>query len=273
MGFIEVANEVAVVRGHLDGFHQAYLLFLGPAVFDKLGHGAGFQAMFFLEAAQVAGAGHGAVFLHDFTADAGRLEGRHAHEVDGGFRMAGAAQHPAGNGSEREGMAWLHKVIDGGLGVRQRADGQGAFRGADARGDVMGRIHRDGEGGGHVFPVDGGHERELEGVRPFRGKRGADEAPGVGDHEVDGFRRSEFGGNDEVSLVFTTGVVRNDDHPSLPYFFHGFVNGAELKLVVHKGGERRGGYFCFLAQESLRATVRLKTARLPGTWSLRSATK
>lgn len=62
------------------------------------------------------------------------------------------------------------------MGVRQRADGQGALRGADARGDVMGRIHRDGEGGGHVFPVDGGHERELEGVRR-PGESGAQTRP------------------------------------------------------------------------------------------------
>jgi hypothetical protein len=228
-----MAGEFSVVRGHLDGFHQEDLLFLCPAVFNELGHGAGFQSVFFLEASQVPRAGHGAVFLHDLTAYAGRLEARHAHKVNGGFRMAGAAQHPAGDGAEREGVARLHEVVDGGPGVRQRADGQGAFRGADARGDVTGRIHGDGEGGGHVFPVDRGHERELEGVRPFRGERGADEAPGMGDHEVNGFRRSEFGGKDEVRFIFTAGIVRNDDHPSLPYFFHGFVNGAELKLVVH----------------------------------------
>ena len=233
MGFVKMAGEFSVVRRHFDGFHQAYLLFLGPAVFNELGHGAGFQSMFFLEAAQVPRAGHGAVFLHDFTAHAGRLEARHAHKVNGGFRVAGAAQHPAGNGAQREGVAGLHEVVDGGPGIRQRADGQGTFRGADARGDVMGRVYGDGEGRGHVFPVDGGHERELESVRAFRGKRGADKAPGVGDHEVDGFRSGELGGNDEVRFVFTAGIVRDDDHPSLPDFFHGFVNSAELKLIVH----------------------------------------
>ena len=274
MGFVKVAGEVSVVGRHLDGFHQADLFFLGAAVFNELGHRAGFQAVFFLEGPQIANAGHGAVVLHDFTADSGGLESRHAHEVDGGFRMAGAAEHPAGNGAEREDVAGLHEVVDGGLRVRQGAYGQGAFPGADAGGDVMGRIHGDGEGGGHVFPVDGGHERELESVRPFRGKGGADEAPGVGGHEVDGFRRGEFGGDDEVRFIFTAGVVRNDDHPSLPYFFHGFLDGAELELIVHKYGvDERGIYFCFLAQESLRATVRLKTGRCPGTWSLRSATK
>ena len=236
LGFIKVAGKVPVVCGHVDGFHQPDLLFLSPAVFNELGYGAGFQPMFFLEFSQVPDAGHGPVFLHDFTADAGGLEARHVHEVNGGFRMAGAAQHAAGNGAERECVPRLYKVVDRGFGVRQRADGEGPLRGADSCRDVMGRIHGDGECGGHVFPVDGGHERELEGVRPFRGKRCADEAPGVGDHEVDGFRCSEFGGNNQVCLVFAPGVVRNDDHPALPYFFHGFFNGAELKLIVHKRG-------------------------------------
>ena len=168
LGFIEAAGKVTVVCGHVDGFHQPDLLFLGPAVFNELGYGAGFQTMFFLESSQVPDAGHGPVFLHDFTADAGGLEACHAHEGNGGFRMAGAAQHSAGNGAERECVTRLNKVVDGGFGVRQRANGEGAFRGADARSDVMGRIHGDGERCGHVFPVDGGHERELEGVRPFR---------------------------------------------------------------------------------------------------------
>ena len=207
LGFIKAAGKVSVVCGHVDGFHQPDLLFLGPAVFNKLGYGAGFQAMFFLEFPQIPDAGHGAVFLHDFTANAGGLKACHAHEVNGGFRMAGAAQHSAGNGAERECMTRLNKVVDGGFGICQRANGEGPFRGADARSDVMGRIHGDGERCGHVFPVDGGHERELEGVRPFRRKRCADEAPGVGNHEVDGFRRSEFGGNDQVCLIFTPRVI------------------------------------------------------------------
>lgn len=47
LGFIKAAGKVSVVCGHVDGFHQPDLLFLGPAVFNKLGYGAGFQAMFF----------------------------------------------------------------------------------------------------------------------------------------------------------------------------------------------------------------------------------
>lgn len=47
LGFIEAAGKVTVVCGHVDGFHQPDLLFLGPAVFNELGYGAGFQTMFF----------------------------------------------------------------------------------------------------------------------------------------------------------------------------------------------------------------------------------
>ena len=99
LGFIEMAGEVSVVRGHVDGFHQADLFFLGAAVFNKLSDGAGFQAVFPLEGSQIPDAGHGAVFLHDFTTDAGRLEARHADEVDGGFRVACPPQDSAGNGA------------------------------------------------------------------------------------------------------------------------------------------------------------------------------
>ena len=83
---------------------------------------------------------------------------------------------------------------------------------------------------------------------------------------------------------------------SLVDIIDGFASSATVILVSHEMNEivsratrhiivdrevyecamphiHRGGYFCFLAQESLRATVRLKTARLPGTWSLRSKSK
>src|SRR5262245_22676957 len=56
-----------------------------------------------------------------------------------------------------------------------------------------------------------GHLRETQRVAPLRGERHTDQASGMRRHEVDHLGRNLFGRPDQITLVFATLVIRNDD--------------------------------------------------------------
>ena len=51
-------------------------------------------------------------------------------------------------------------------------------------------------------------------LEAFVGGRHADEAAAEAGHEIDRRRRDVFGGQDEIALVLTVGVIDDDDHAS-----------------------------------------------------------
>ena len=97
------------------------------------------------------------------------------------------------------------------------------------------RIHGHGECRGHVFSVDGSHQGKSQGIRPFPGKRSADQSSGMGHHEVDHVRSRPFRSANEVSLVFAAGVVGDNDHAAVADFFHNGFYRAENEAVVAHG--------------------------------------
>ena len=82
---------------------------------------------------EVGDAGHRPVLVHDLADHAGRIEAGEAGEVDGRLGLAGALEHAAGLGLQREDVAGLDQVARRGLGVDRDLDRAGAVGGGDAR--------------------------------------------------------------------------------------------------------------------------------------------
>jgi hypothetical protein len=76
------------------------------------------------------------------------------------------------------------------------------------------KIDADGERGALRFVVLGDHQRQLERIRAGLGDRHAHDAARVPQHERQRLRADLLGGDDEVSLIFSRGVVGHDHEPS-----------------------------------------------------------
>ena len=88
-----------------------------------------------------------AVLAHDLADHAARVEAGEPRDVDRGLGMAGADQHAAGPGDQREDVAGRDDRF-GAVGcIDGDGDGAGAVGGADAGGNALRRLDRDGEGG------------------------------------------------------------------------------------------------------------------------------
>ena len=71
-------------------------------------------------------------------------------DVDRRLGMAGADQHAAGPSDQREDMAGRDDRVGAVGGVDRHGDGPRPVGGADAGGDPVARLDRDGEGGFHA---------------------------------------------------------------------------------------------------------------------------
>ena len=60
--------------------------------------------------------------------------------------------------------------------------------------------------------VLGNHRRKLEPFTVIAGQRQADQPPAIARHEVDGLGTHVIGGQNDVTLIFATLVVDQDDH-------------------------------------------------------------
>ena len=183
---------------------------------------------------EVGHAGHGAVVIHDFADDAGGDEAGHAGEIDGGFGLAGADEHAALAGAEREDVAGAGEIVRGGAGVDGDFDGVGAVGGGDAGGDAFAGLDGFGKGGAEARGVLLGHGAEAEVVGALLGEGEADEAASVSGHEVDGLGGDELGGEGEVAFVFAVFVVDDDDHASGAELFEGSGDVGECGWGCHE---------------------------------------
>ena len=130
--------EIAVARGE-NGFGDAAdVALVLHAVADEVRDRQHFQIVLFAEFVELRHARHGAVFVHDFADDAGGVQAGDAREVDAGFGLAGADEHAAVAGAQREDVARAGEILRAGLRVDGGEDGDGAVGGADAGGDADG---------------------------------------------------------------------------------------------------------------------------------------
>ena len=77
---------------------------------DQVGDGADLDAVLAREHLQVGAAGHGAVVVHHFHDHRRRRVPGQARQVATGFGMAGAGEHAAVLGAQREDMTGLHDI-------------------------------------------------------------------------------------------------------------------------------------------------------------------
>ena len=96
-------------------------------------------------ALEVGHARHRAVVVHDLADHAGRVQAGQPREVDRRLGLAGALEHAAGLGLEREDVAGLDEVARRRLRVDRDLDRARAVGGRDAGGDAVARLDRDGE--------------------------------------------------------------------------------------------------------------------------------
>ena len=150
-------------------------------------------------------------FMTSQITPAGRQAGE-PREVDRRLGLAGALEHAAGLGLQREDVAGLDEVARPRGGVDRDLDRARAVGGGDAGGDAVARLDRDGEGGLERRLVLGRHQVEPELVAALRGQRQADQPAAVRGHEVDRLGRDELGRHREVALVLAVLVVADDDH-------------------------------------------------------------
>ena len=216
--------ELGRQLGRDDALDQA----LGPApVGDQVGDRDHLQAVLLAVRDQVADPGHRPVLVHDLADHAGRDQPGEAGEVDRGLGLAGALEHAAVLGLEREDVAGLDEVVGPECGsiatwmVRARSWAEIPVR------DALAGLDRDREGGLERGLVLGGHQVEAELVAALVGEREADQAAAVLGHEVDRLGRGELGGHRQVALVLAVLVVADDDHPAAADLLDRFLDRGE----------------------------------------------
>ena len=194
------------------------------AVGDQVGDGADLQAVLAGEHFQIRQPGHAAVVVHDLADHGRRRQACHGRHVATGLSVAGAHQHAAVLGLQREDVAGLHQVF--GLGVTGHGGLHGArtVGGRDAGGDTVAGLDGHGEGRAMGRAVALGHRRQAQSLAALAGQRQADQAAAVLGHEVDGFGRHMVGGDHEVAFVLAVFLVDQDHHAAGGQFGHQLGN-------------------------------------------------
>ena len=173
--------------------------FAAVAELDELRDRDHVQAELLLEFDELGQARHRAVLVQDFTDDSARVEAGEGREVDRGFGVAGALEHAAGSGEERENMSGLYKGLGLGLRVGEDRDGLRAVVGGDASGDAFGGVDGHREGGALRFTILRHHLGDAQAAELMLDGRDADETARVADHHVDRLGRGLRSRHHEVA--------------------------------------------------------------------------
>ncbi len=118
------------------------VLLVLAAPLDEVGDGDEREVVFVGEDPQLVGLGHGAfVFLADDLANrTGRLQAGQPGQIDGGLGVAGAAQHAAVLGAQRDDVTGLAEVVDDGRRVSERTHRSGPVGSRNPCADTLFRI-------------------------------------------------------------------------------------------------------------------------------------
>ena len=128
--------------------------------------------------------------------------------------MAGPLQHPALAGPQGKDVARPAQVIGPGGGVDGYLDRAGPVLGGNAGADAVFRagINADREGCLIFIGVAMHHQGQLEGIEAFPLHGEANQAPGLGGHEIDLLRGGELGRTDQIPFVFSVFVIHHHHH-------------------------------------------------------------
>ena len=154
---------------------------------------------------------HRAVVVGELADRRDRRQPGEPAEVDRGLGMAGAHEHAAVLGDQREDVAGAHEVGSAHVVVGERPHGVRALLGRDAGRQAVPDVDRDREGGAERRVVRRHHRIEAQPARLRDRQRRADDAAGMADDERHLLRRAQRGRDDEVALVLAIVVVGDDD--------------------------------------------------------------
>ena len=105
---LPVAAPLAVEDGFRPSFDH---VIMAAAIGDEIADRADLHLVLLREGDEVIEARHGAVVLHHFAHNTGRIEAGEARHIDSGFGMAGAHQHAAILGDQREDMSGCDDIV------------------------------------------------------------------------------------------------------------------------------------------------------------------
>ena len=196
---------------------------------DQIRDGHQLHVVLFGQLNQLRQPCHGAVFVHDFHDDTGRLESCQPREIHGRLGVAWASQHAAGLGSQGEDVPRSTQFRGLGERIDQGLDGFGAVAGGDAGGAAMAdQIHRHCERGFECGVVSFDHQAKVQFVAASLEQGGANQTPAMGGHEVDHLRGGVPRCDQKVPFVFSILVVDHDDDFTLANGFNGLRNAVEF---------------------------------------------
>ena len=204
--------ELAELGGQARLHHALDQLVVLAPVGDQIRHRDHLQTVPSAVALEVWNAGHRAVIVHDFADHPGGVQSGQSRQVDGRLGLAGALEHAARLGLQREDVARLDKIAR----RRARID-RDLYRARpicrrDARGDAVAGLDRDRERGLERRLVLGRHQVQAQRVAALGRQRQADQPAPLLGHEVDRLGRGELRREREVALVLAVLVVAHDDH-------------------------------------------------------------
>jgi hypothetical protein len=163
------------------------------------------------ELAHRGAAHHGAVVVHQLGQHTDRRQIGKPAEIDAGLGVAGAHEHAAVLGDQREHVARAHEIGGAAVAVGEPAHRVVALFRRDAGGEAMAHIDRDRESRAERRIVDRHHRGEMQSLGQLRIERRADDAGRVADDERHLLGRAERGGDEQVALVLAI-VIVGDDH-------------------------------------------------------------
>ena len=201
--------------------HEGFVLHL---VFDEVGDRAYPQPMPIGEGLKIGEPGHGAVFFHDLTDHAGRLESGKTRKVHRGLRMADPHEHTAIARHEGKYVAGPRKIVRTRVVVYRGKNGLCPVIGGYPRCHALFRLYRDGEGRvvrGGIVPD---HQGQIETPCPFLREGKADQAAGIPGHEVDRLGRHLFCRDHHIALVLPVLIIHHDGHLPVSNVFDYFFN-------------------------------------------------
>ena len=154
---------------------------------------------------------HRAVVVGELADRGDRRQAGELAEVDRRLGMAGAHEHAALLGDQREDVARADEVACAHIAVGERAHGVRALLGRDAGGEAVLDVDRDGESRPERRVVDRHHRGKVQPARVIRGQRRTDDAAAVADDEGHFLRRAELAGDDQIALILAVVVIGDDD--------------------------------------------------------------
>src|SRR6266478_2962298 len=192
-GLVDDDLELAVLGGHAGGGGAADQLLLVDAVLDQGLDRDHLEPVLATERHQLGQARHAAFLVEHLADHPGRPAAGQAGQVDRGLGVAGAAEHAARHGPQREDVPGTREVLRPRRGVHQRADGDRAIVGGGAGGHAPASVHAD--------------------------------------REVDRLRGRLLGGHEQVAFVLAVLVVDHDEHATGADLLDAFLDRDELGLA------------------------------------------